>query len=148
MAFTIDDARKQAKEAIITHLLRRTVGIINEVRFEGTVNGHPYSEEESGTGCLVQWNSRLVILTARHVVKSALVPKNVRATSFAQGPTRFRPLSEVTLSDTDVGENLAGSDMYFCEWEDLAVITLPDERLGEFAEINQRWIDPQVGDFV
>jgi hypothetical protein len=147
MIFSIDDTRKQGKQAIISHLLRRTAGVVNEVRFEGTVNGLPYTEEITGTGCLVKWKSKLLILTAGHVIKTARTAKDVRVISFAKGPTKFVPREEVNASDSDAGENLA-NEMHFCEWEDLAALPVSDDRLGEFEEIEDRWSDPNVGDGV
>lgn len=145
--FSIGDARKNAKEAIISHLLRRTVGLVNEVRLHGTVSGRAFTEEESGTGCLVKWKSRYFILTAEHVIETARSAKDIRVVSFAKSPVRFVPPDQVNAEDSDPGENLGG-EIYRCGWEDLAVLTVPDDRFGEFAEIDQEWVDPDVGDLV
>lgn len=150
--FSIDHAREQAKRAIIDHLIRRTVGVINEVRVIGThaVTGRRGDSEVPGTGCLVKWGDKRLVLTAKHVIDTASSPTQIRIASFADTPMDFQPSDRVTINHVYAGIALRpDSELHYCEWEDLAAITLPDSlRVGELANIQDEWADPPEGSMV
>jgi hypothetical protein len=150
--FSIDHTREQASRAIIDHLIRRTVGVINEVRVVGThiVTGKPGDGEVPGTGCLIGWNTKRLVLTAKHVIDTVSNPTQIRIASFADTPMDFQPSDRVTMDHVYAGTALgAESEIHYCEWEDLAAITLPDSfRVGELANIGDEWADPPEGSMV
>jgi hypothetical protein len=96
---------------------------------------------------LVKWKSRHLILTANHVIERARTARDIRVSSFAKGPLRFVPRDQVNAEDSDPGETLSG-EVHRCRWEDLAVLTVPDDHFGDFVEIGEDWTDPNVGDGV
>jgi hypothetical protein len=142
--------RGHAKRAIISHLIRRTVGVINQNRIVGTnaVTGRHGDSEVSGTGCLVNWSGKFLVVTAKHVIDTVASPKDIRIASFSQ-PIAFKSSDRVTLADSDVGVGLQpNTEIHFCECEDLAAITLPNDSFGEFADVHGEWTDPSEGAMV
>jgi hypothetical protein len=149
--FTITDTRDQAKRAIISHLIRRTVGVINQVRIAGThaVTGQPGDSEVSGKGCLVRWRGKFLVLTAKHVLDTTTGPNDIRIVSFGASPIAFKSAARITLADADAGVVLnSESKIFLCEWEDLAAVTLPDDSFGEYADVRDEWEDPSAGAMV
>jgi hypothetical protein len=143
--------QKQASDAMLSHVLRRTVGIINEVRAVGTApDGRRADQEVPGTGCPVLWNKRRLILTAKHVVDTADT-KDIRIVASFKTALVFKEPEKLTLEDVEPGQPLpSGSRMLHCEWEDLAAILLPDGSFpqSDFVDIRARWIDPPEGEMV
>src|ERR1700687_5486598 len=141
--------RDQAKRAIITHLIQRTVGVINQVRVvvKHIATGRADDSEETGTGCVVKWGRRLLVVTAGHVVKTISSPTDIRIAALHQ-PMNFKSADRVTLTDTEAGTQLdLNSEVRFCAWEDLAAITLPESTFEEceYAEMRDEWADPPEG---
>jgi hypothetical protein len=136
---------------MLSHLLNRTVGIVNEVRNVGTnADGRRADEEVLGTGCPVLWNKRRAIVTAGHVIGSATVSK-IRIMVPTPTALVFMEPEKLTLADMEVGHALpTGSEIFRCDWEDLAVIVLPDSVFShaEFVNIRTAWIDPTKGEIV
>jgi hypothetical protein len=150
--FSIDHVREQAKRAIIDHLISRTVGVINEVRVVGThaATGKHGDSEVPGTGCLVKWGIKRLVLTAKHVIDTVSSPTQIRIASFADVPMDFRSIDRITSNNVYAGVPLgADSRIHCCDEEDLAAITIPENlHVGEFANLNEEWADPPVGQIV
>lgn len=136
---------------MLSHVLRRTVGVINEVRVEGTgPHGQRADEEVPGTGCPVFWNKRRLILTAKHVIDTAETD-DIRIVASFSTALVFKEPEKLTLADMEPGQPLsAGSQILHCEWEDLSAIVLPDGSFpqSEFVDIESKWIDPPADEMV
>ena len=136
---------------MLNHVLRRTVGVINEVRIVGRhPDGRRADEEVPGTGCPVVWGEKHLILTAKHVIDTATV-KDIRIAAFSHAAVVFKEPERLTISDIESGESLpADSRIVCCEWEDLAAIVIPSTSLPkcDFVDIQQEWIDPAEGELV
>jgi hypothetical protein len=148
---TQSEFEKQASDASLNHVLRRTVGVINEVRVVGRhPDGRKADQEVPGTGCPVLWDENHLILTAKHVIDTASV-KDIRIAAFSHTAIVFKEPERLTLDDTEAGEPLpANSRIVCCEWEDLAAIVIPSTTLPkcDFVDIQREWIDPGEGELV
>ncbi len=148
---TQSEFEKQASDASLTHVLRRTLGVINEVREVGTnPDGRRADSEVSGTGCPILWDGNHLILTAKHVIETAKT-KDIRIASFSQTAIVFKEPEKLTRDDMEAGEPLPGnSQIVCCEWEDLAAIVIPSNVLPkcEFVDIQREWHDPAKGEVV
>lgn len=148
---TRSEFEKQASDAMLNHVLRRTVGVINEVRIVGThPDGRRADEEVPGTGCPILWDGTRLILTAKHVIDTATV-NDIRIAAFPPTAVTFKGPEHLTLHDMEAGEPLpANSRVVFCEWEDLAAIVIPSTTLPkcDFVDIQHAWIDPAEGELV
>jgi hypothetical protein len=148
---TREEFQKQASDAMLNHVLCRTVGVINEVREVGTSpDGRRADSEVPGTGFPISWNENHLILTAKHVIKTATV-SNIRMAVFPGTAVTFKAPERLTLDDMEAGEPLpANSRIAFCEWEDLAAIVVPSTALPKcnFVDIQHAWMDPAEGELV
>jgi hypothetical protein len=148
---TRSEFEKQASDAMLNHVLRRTVGVINEVRILGRhPDGRRADQEVPGTGCPVLWDENYLILTARHVVDTATV-KNIRIAASPQTAILFKEPERLTPDDMLAGEPLhADSRIVCCEWEDLAAIIVPSTAFPkcDFVDVQQEWVDPVEGELV
>ncbi len=148
---TRSEFEKQASDASLTHVLRRTVGVINEVRIAGKhPDGRRADQEVPGTGCPVLWDGNHLILTAKHVIDTATV-KDLRIAAFSHTAIVFKEPERLTLDDIEAGEPLpAKSRIVCCEWEDLAAIIIPSTALPkcDFVDIQREWIDAAEGELV
>ncbi len=149
--FTRSEFEKQASDAMLNHVLRRTVGVINGVRVAGRhPDGRRADEEVPGTGCPVLWDENDLILTAKHVIDTAAV-KDIRIAALSHTAILFKEPEKLTLDDMVAGERLpANSRIVCCEWEDLAAIILPSTGLlkCDFVDLQRDWIDPPEGELV
>ncbi len=143
----------QAHQACINYLVRRTVGVVNEIRTVGT---HPITKkrgdtEEPGTGCPLRWRDRYLILTARHVIDKAS-PNNLRVFSFPDEAVTFKSPKDISKGDTVAGLSLndKNAEIRVCDWEDLAAISVAvdDFHHVDFVDIATEWIDPAEGEMV
>jgi hypothetical protein len=79
---TRKELETQASHAGINHLLSRTVGVINQIR----VQIAPTRDTEvAGTGSLVEWNGRRLVITAKHVIDNVKSPSDRRFRRFGCG---------------------------------------------------------------
>jgi hypothetical protein len=148
---TPEEFKKQASDAMLNHVLCRTVGVINEVREVGTSpDGRRADSEVPGTGFPISWNENRLILTAKHVIETATV-NNIRIAVFPETAVTFKAPERLTLDDMEAGEPLpANSRIALCKWEDLAAIVLPSTALPKcnFVDIQHAWMDPVEGELV
>jgi hypothetical protein len=148
---TRSEFEKQASDAMLNHVLRRTLGVINEVRIVGRhPDGRRADEEVPGTGCPVVWGENHLILTAKHVIETAAT-KDIRIAAFSQPAITFKESERLTLDDMEAGERLpSNSEIVCCKWEDLAAIVIPSSALAkcDFVDIQREWIDPAEGESV
>ncbi len=148
---TPEEFQKQASDAMLNHVLCRTVGVINEVRVVGTnPDGRRADSEVPGTGCPIFWNENHLILSAKHVIDTATV-NDIRIAAFPPTAVTFKGPEHLTLDDMEAGEPLpANGRIVFCEWEDLAAIVIPSTTLPkcDFVDIQHAWIDPAEGELV
>jgi len=149
--FRQSEFEKQASDAMLNHVLRRTIGVINEVRVVGRhPDGRRADEEVPGTGCPILWDENHLILTAKHVIDTASV-EDIRIAAFSPTAIVFKEPEKLTLDDMEAGKPLpANSRIVCCEWEDLAAIVIPSTAFPkcDFVDIQQEWIDPGEGEVV
>jgi len=142
---------KQASDASLNHVLRRTLGVINEVRVVGRhPDGRRADQEVPGTGCPILWDENHLILTAKHVIDTATT-KDIRIAAFSPTAIIFKEPEKLTPDDMEAGESLpANSQIVCCGWEDLAAIVIPSTALPkcDFVDIQREWIDPAEGELV
>lgn len=145
---TRKDLETQASHASINHLLRRTVGVINQVR----VQIAPMRDTEvAGTGSLVEWNGQRLIVTAKHVLENVKSRADVRIAAFEDSAVVFKTPDAVTKHDAYAGVQLGSeSEIHFCEWEDVAAITIPGPGFAHcpLVDVKKDWADPPKGEIV
>jgi hypothetical protein len=148
-----EDVANQASRASINHLIRRTVGVINQIRIAGThpTTGQRSDSEVPGTGCPVLWGDKTLLVTAKHVVETVSSASDLRIATFAQTAVVFKDPERVTWDDAEAGVVLGSdSQIHLCGWEDLAAITVHAGNFPhcDFADIRDEWIDPPEGETV
>ena len=144
-----DYAKQQhAQQAAMERLWSHTVGIANRALAKEGYDPHsglPGREQESpGTGVAGACGNHYFILTAKHVLEDAKLDE---INFFGRPTASFKHASEVTIQDLLLAVPLNDPDaaIHRCEWEDLALITVKPDSLGqyvEFADIAASWIDP------
>jgi hypothetical protein len=105
------DLETQASHASINHLLGRTVGVINQIR----VQIAPTRDTEvAGTGSLVEWNGRRLVITAKHVIDNVKSPSDVRIAAYEDQAVVFKPPESVTAKDAYAGLQLGPDSRFTC----------------------------------
>jgi len=144
-----------ANEASRRRFWMHTVAVINSNRVIGPDpfnRGKQADAEEFGTGLIAKWADRHFILTAKHVLKDAK-PSDLRIFWCPGGIIEPKKPEELGKGDVLDGIPLtdATSKIHLCDWEDLAMITVPPEAIGEnaeFVDLTKDWIDPPPGERV
>ena len=148
MTPTRKDLETQASHAGINHLLSRTVGVINQIR----VQIAPTRDTEvAGTGSLVEWNGRRLVITAKHVIDNVKSPSDLRIAAFEDSAVVFKPPEAVTAKDAYAGVQLGpDSEIHLCGWEDVAAITIPGPAFQHcpLVDVKKDWSDPPQGEIV
>jgi hypothetical protein len=145
---TREEFETQASRAGIHHLIRRTVGVINQIRVPA---GPKRDSEVSGTGSIVAWNGQRVVLTAKHVLDNVTSPADLRIAAFHDAKVTFKERVNVTKEDSDAGIVLGpDSNIHLCGWEDIAVVTIPGPAFdgSEPVDIENEWADPPENEIV
>lgn len=143
--------RDQAGKASIQRLWKHTVSIVNGVRVVGTdpATNRRADGEEFGSGCVARSGKQHVILTAKHVLRNAKAG-DLRIFSYP-GAFRYRAAEDLRKEDVVDAVPLRAdrSVIYRCDWDDLALIVVEPDQLGEhveFFDLNNDCIDPAEGE--
>ena len=122
-----DEMMRQAGEASRRRLWTHTVGIINGKRV--IYPEKKVDTEGFGTGLAAKWGDHHFILTAKHVLKDAK-PSELRIFWCPGGIIEPKKPEQLAKGDVRDGKPLTEvtSQIHLCEWEDLAVITVPSRR--------------------
>lgn len=144
-----------AGEASRHRLWMHTVAVINSNRVIGPDPFNPGKQadaEEFGTGLVAKWGEHYFILTAKHVLKGAK-PSELRIFWFPGGTIESKKRDELRKRDVVDGQPLTDvtSEIHLCGWDDLALITVPANAVGEkaeFVDLMRDWIDPSPGERV
>jgi hypothetical protein len=145
---TRKDIETQASHACINHLLRRTVGVINQIRVQV---GPKRDSEVAGTGSLVEWNKRRLVITAKHVIDNIESPSDIRIAAFEDSAVVFKQPEEVRKEEAYAGIQLGpDSEIHLCGWEDVAAVTIPGPAFAHcpLVDVKKDWSDPPQGEIV
>lgn len=140
--------QKHGDEAATLRLWRHTVGIINELPITSASDERRAISEQAGSGVAGKWGKHHFILTAKHLVKDA-EPQDVRISPLPSDGWKC-DTSRARIIQT---LNMKGQTprIQSCDWEDLALLRVPPDSLGEdveFVDIANSGIDPPEGEMV
>lgn len=128
--------RDQAGKASIQRLWKHTVSIVNGIRIAGTdpTSNRRADGEQFGAGCAALWGKQHLILTARHVLQDAEA-SDLRLFTYP-GTFQYRTAHDLRKEDVvdAVPLHADQAGIHRCEWDDLALITVEREDLGEHVE--------------
>lgn len=143
--------RDQASKASIQRLWKHTVSIVNGVRIPGTdpTTNRRADGEQFGSGCAARWGKQHLIVTAEHVLRDAEV-SDLRVFSYP-GTFQYRAAADLRKEDVVDAVPLRADKVVIqrCEWDDLALILLEPNDVGEhveFFDLRNDWIDPAEGE--
>jgi hypothetical protein len=143
--------RDQAGKASIQRLWKHTVSIVNGVRISGTdpITKRRADGEQFGSGCAALWGKQHLILTAEHVLQGAEV-SDLRVFSYP-GAFQYRPAADLRKEDVVDAVPLRADNavIHRCGWDDLALIVVEPDDIGEnveFFDLGNDWIDPAEGE--